>query len=177
MLYLFINAKNNILCSSQGWWVMWPWGFTPQTTGVLKEKVWVERWASSTPCRSIVFWAHTFFLALSRLFVSPMSFFYFLNLLTFINFWETQRDGAWMGEGKREEDTESKAGSRLWAVSTEPDAGLKLKNHEIMTWAEAGRLTDWATQVPQLCPSFRWMHGEVVSLSSPHTPPQNSWHL
>ena len=30
-------------------------------------------------------------------------------------------------------DTESEAGSRLHAVSTEPDAGLKLKNHEIMT--------------------------------------------
>ena len=46
----------------------------------------------------------------------------------------------------REEDTESKAGSRLWAVSTEPDAGLKPMNLEIMTWAEVRRLTDWATQ-------------------------------
>ena len=32
-----------------------------------------------------------------------------------------------------EGDTESKAGSRLRAVSTEPDEGLKIKNHEIMT--------------------------------------------
>ena len=30
-------------------------------------------------------------------------------------------------------DTESEAGSRLLAVSTEPDVGLKLMNHEIMT--------------------------------------------
>ena len=34
---------------------------------------------------------------------------------------------------EREGDTESKAGSRLWAVSTEPDVGLELTNHEIMT--------------------------------------------
>ena len=30
-------------------------------------------------------------------------------------------------------DTESKAGSRLWAVSAEPDVGLELTDHEIMT--------------------------------------------
>ena len=52
------------------------------------------------------------------------------------------------GESEREGDTESEAGSRLWAVSTEPDAGLELTDREIMTWAEVGRLTDWATQVP-----------------------------
>ena len=33
----------------------------------------------------------------------------------------------------REGDTESVAGSRLWTVSTEPDAGLKPMNQEIMT--------------------------------------------
>ena len=33
---------------------------------------------------------------------------------------------------EREADTESKAGSRLQAVSTEPDAGLELTNHVIM---------------------------------------------
>ena len=38
------------------------------------------------------------------------------------------------GEGaEREGDKESEAGSRLQAVSTEPDAGLKLTNCEIMT--------------------------------------------
>ena len=51
-------------------------------------------------------------------------------------------------ERGREGDTESEAGSRLWAVSTEPDAGLELTNHEIMTWNEVGRPTDWATQAP-----------------------------
>ena len=38
-----------------------------------------------------------------------------------------------MGRGKeREGDAESEAGSRLHAVSTEPDAGLKLRSREIM---------------------------------------------
>ena len=33
---------------------------------------------------------------------------------------------------EREGDTESKAGFRLHAVSTEPDAGLELTNREIV---------------------------------------------
>ena len=37
------------------------------------------------------------------------------------------------GGAEREGDTKFKAGSRLQAVSTEPDAGLKLMNREIMT--------------------------------------------
>ena len=41
---------------------------------------------------------------------------------------------------EREGDTESEAGSRLWAVSTEPDAGLKLTDREILTWAKVGML-------------------------------------
>ena len=40
-----------------------------------------------------------------------------------------------MGEVQRERegDTEPEAGSRLRAVSTEPNTGLKPTNHEIMT--------------------------------------------
>ena len=53
------------------------------------------------------------------------------------------------GGAEREGDTESEGDSRLWAVSTEPDAGLELTNCEIVTWANVGCLTDWATQVPQ----------------------------
>ena len=37
------------------------------------------------------------------------------------------------GGAEREGDTESKAGSRLCAVSTEPDMGLEPMNHEIMS--------------------------------------------
>ena len=45
------------------------------------------------------------------------------------------------GKGRdREGDTESKAGSRLRNVSTEPDAGLELTNGKILTWAKVGRL-------------------------------------
>ena len=53
------------------------------------------------------------------------------------------------GGAEREGDTESEAGFRLWAVSAEPDVGLELTDCEIMTRAEAGHPTDWATQVPQ----------------------------
>ena len=52
------------------------------------------------------------------------------------------------GGAEREGDTESETGSRLWAISPEPDAGLEFTDHEIVTWAEVGRLTDWATQAP-----------------------------
>ena len=38
-----------------------------------------------------------------------------------------------MGWAERRGDTESEAGSRLRVISTEPDAGLELTNHEIMT--------------------------------------------
>ena len=69
----------------------------------------------------------------------------FKIFLVFIYFW----DSAWAGEGQRERETESEAGSKLWAVSTKPDAGLELTNHEIMTWAKVGGSTDWATQVHQ----------------------------
>ena len=37
------------------------------------------------------------------------------------------------GGVEREGDTESEAGPRLWAVSTEPDVGLEPTNSEIMT--------------------------------------------
>ena len=46
------------------------------------------------------------------------------------------------GGAEREGGTESKAGSRLRAVSTEPDAGLELTDREIVTWAKVGRPTD-----------------------------------
>ena len=37
------------------------------------------------------------------------------------------------GGSEREGDTESETGSRLRAVSTEPDVGLELMNREIVT--------------------------------------------
>ena len=46
---------------------------------------------------------------------------------------ERKRQSASWGGTQREGDTESKTGSRLPAVSTEPDAGLELTNCGIMT--------------------------------------------
>ena len=63
-------------------------------------------------------------------------------------FWERERESASRGGAEKEGDTESKAGSRLWAFSTEPDAELELTSHEIMTWAKVRRSADWATQAP-----------------------------
>ena len=48
---------------------------------------------------------------------------------------------------ERQGETESEADSRFWDVSTEPYAGLEVTNCEIMTWAEVGSLTKWATQL------------------------------
>ena len=45
-------------------------------------------------------------------------------------------------EAEREGDTESEAGSRLRAISTEPDAGLEPTDREILTWAAVGSSTD-----------------------------------
>ena len=69
--------------------------------------------------------------------------------LMFIYFWDRERQSMSGGGAEREGDTESEAGSRVWAVSTEPDAGLELTDWEIMTWAEVRRSTNWATQVPR----------------------------
>ena len=70
---------------------------------------------------------------------------------------------------KREKEIQNlkQAGSRLWAVSPEPNTGLKLTNPEIMIWAEVRRLTDWATQLPPVksslsgrdgCSGEQWSH-------------------
>ena len=57
----------------------------------------------------------------------------FFFFLTFIYFWDRERQSMNGGGAEREGDTESEAGSRLRAVSTEPDAGLELTDREIMT--------------------------------------------
>ena len=90
-------------------------------------------------------------------------FLFFLIFLTFIYFWDRERQSMNRGGAEREGDTESKAGSRLWAVSTEPDAGLELTDCEIMTWVEVGRLTDQATQAPWIVP-FQW---DIINCHSP----------
>ena len=68
------------------------------------------------------------------------------------------------GGAEREGDTESDTGSRLRAVSTEPDAGPKLTDREIMTRTVVGRFTDRATQAPLVSRAFIWgqSHGHMA---------------
>ena len=73
--------------------------------------------------------------------------FFFLNVYLLLR--DRERQSMSIGGAERQEgDTESKAGSRLRAVSTEPDTGFKLTDCEIMTWAEFSRPTDCATHAP-----------------------------
>ena len=55
---------------------------------------------------------------------------------------DTERKSTSGGEAEREGDAESEAGSRLRAVSTEPDVGLELTSRGTMTCAEVRRSTD-----------------------------------
>ena len=72
---------------------------------------------------------------------------YFLNVLfCLFVYWDRERQNTSRGGPEREGDTVSEAGSRLWAVSAEPNLGLEPMNREIMTWVEVGCLTNWATQ-------------------------------
>ena len=52
------------------------------------------------------------------------------------------------------EEGQRKAQSRLHTDSSEPDVGLELTNHKIMTWAEVRHSTNWATQAPLLSTFF-----------------------
>ena len=99
-------------------------------------------WPCSKLCQCL------FFVVVGLSFVLICCVFVFVFNFFDAHFWEQ----GWVqaGEGQREGNTEIEAGSRLWAVSTKPKAGLKLTNQEIMIWAEVGWLIDWATQLP-LC--------------------------
>ena len=61
-------------------------------------------------------------------------FFYLKNFFS-VYLFLTQRQSV-NRRAEREGETESETSSRLWAVSTEPDAGLKPTNCEMMTWAK-----------------------------------------
>ena len=62
-------------------------------------------------------------------FLSSSSSYFFLHLFIC----ERQRQSVSRGGAEGEGYTESEAGSRLRAVSTEPDVGLEPTNHEITT--------------------------------------------
>ena len=118
-------------------WCFWNFGVHENhLKGLVKRRLLLP--PPSWNCRSLVGW---------RMCIFSFFFFFFYN---FFDIYLTlrDRDRAWAGEGQRKGDTKSKASSRLWAVSAEPDTRLEPMNCEIMTWAIVGRLTHWATQVP-----------------------------
>ena len=57
------------------------------------------------------------------------------------------------GGAEREGDTESETGSRLRAISPEPDAGLELTDSEIVTWLKS----DAQPTVPPRRPQFLFL--------------------
>ena len=63
-------------------------------------------------------------------FTPHLFFFNFFNVYLFLR--ETETECEWVG-AEREGGTESEGGSRLQAVSTEPDVGLEPVNREIKT--------------------------------------------
>ena len=80
-------------------------------------------------------------------------FYFYFKFFMFI-FERDREQSVNRGGAEREGDTECEAGPRLWAVSRKRDTGLEPTNLEIMTWAEVGRQTNWATQVPLFCLVF-----------------------
>ena len=65
-------------------------------------------------------------------------FFFFSNVFYFfIYFWDRERQSMNVGGAEREGDTESETGSRLRAISPEPDAGLELTDRKIVTWLKS----------------------------------------
>ena len=64
------------------------------------------------------------------------TFFFFFNFFStfiYLFFWDRERQSMNGGGAEREGDTESEVGSRLWAISPEPDTGLELTDREIVT--------------------------------------------
>ena len=72
--------------------------------------------------------------------------FFFFNVYVFLRETETEHEQGW---GRERGNTESEAGFKLWAASTEPDAGLELGNREIMSqsqmfkWLSHPRAPGW----------------------------------
>ena len=68
----------------------------------------------------------------------------------FIYFWKRESE-----QGRSTERERERIRSRFCTVGTEPDAGLKLVNCEIMTWVEVRCWTNWTTEVP--LKYFKWI--------------------
>ena len=106
----------------------------------------------STGCRAHTCWSIAYLTSRARIVYLQLPHhlksFFFLILFFNVYFWEGERQSTNGRCRERGRQTASEAGSRFWADSIEPDAGLEPTDCEIMTWAEVGSLTGWATQVP-----------------------------
>ena len=126
----------------------------------------LSHWYSTAYLYFFFHFCITQFLYLAnKFFDSGLYFIYFIFFKCVFNF-ERERESrerqrVSRGGAKREGDTESEAGSKLWAVSTELDVGLELMSCKIMTQAEVRRLTDWATQAP-LDSVNSWCHNLLI---------------
>ena len=62
------------------------------------------------------------------------------------------RDRAQTGGAEQEGDTDSEAGSRLWAVSTEPNPGLELTSRAMRSWPKRKLKSEAQLTEPPRCP-------------------------
>ena len=76
--------------------------------------------------------------------LSPF-YFFFLMFIYFETDWEKASTRK-QGRGRKRSGQRIRSG--LQADSREPNAGLELRKHKIMTWAKVRRLTSWATRAP-----------------------------
>ena len=70
------------------------------------------------------------------------------------------------GGAEREGDTEPEAGSRLRAISPEPDAGLELPDREIVTWLKSDAQPTAPPRRPRVLPFRSHACGCLSSVSS-----------
>ena len=80
---------------------------------------------------------------------------------------ERQTEHEWGRGREREGDTESEAGSRLRAVSTEPDMGLELMGREIMTFLPSSAPFSFFLAIPLILVSRSYsfhISWEIVAL-------------
>ena len=71
-----------------------------------------------------------------------------------IYFRERERERGERASDREEEREGERIQSGLCDDNREPNAGLKLTSHKIMTWAKVGCSTHWATQAPPVSKSL-----------------------